>query len=134
MNLNPLKAALKALKLKVANLTVERDVANEEIEQLKRVWKNDCEYLQSEIDRLKGEVTKWQKVSGDDDVVLVNRQSHLTATISLLTTAKEEIEHRKSQNEKLRVAGYHSLGCRPRPQDKECSCGWAQVLADTESK
>jgi len=50
---------------------------------------------QGEIERLKGEVTRWRKVSEDDDVVLADLRSQLTATISLLTTAKEEIERLK---------------------------------------
>jgi len=52
---------LNVLRFKVSNLTTEKDVAN------------------AEIDRLKGEVTRWQKVSEDDDVVLAERASQLTA-------------------------------------------------------
>lgn len=70
---------LNVLRFKVSNLTTEKEVAN------------------AEIDRLKGEVTRWQKVSEDDDVVLAERASQLAAERESKVAARGEVDRLRKQ-------------------------------------
>jgi len=55
--------------------------------------------------------------------------------IQTIEYQQAKVEKLREAGNRLRDAGNHQVGCRPTAysQDKQCSCGWAQALADTEN-
>jgi len=64
------------------------------------------------------------------------QQIEIASQQVLETLIREDRAAANAQVMQLKEAGNHQVGCRPTAysQGQECSCGWAQALADTENK